>query len=152
MWLRYTGGKPTSCHFALPIGFMVTLLPLAPFQDVVFRLWLKCQIVTLKKTTNRAAMNPILTGAASSSSRSPSPCIALAVLYFRGGTAGPRRRPYNRFLELLENKQIVNDKNFPLRSCRRGRPADADPARRLYLARGGANARRSRFRFGPRSI
>ena len=40
--------------------------------------------------------------------------IGLAV-YFRGGPyASFEDVPYNRFVELLENKQIVNDKNFPL--------------------------------------
>src|SRR5207248_1993941 len=41
-------------------------------------------------------------------------CIALAMLYFRGGMQPFEDVPYNRFLELLENKQIVNDKNSPL--------------------------------------
>src|SRR6266704_5196133 len=41
-------------------------------------------------------------------------CIALAMLYFRGGMQPVEDVPYNRFLELLENKQIVNDKNSPL--------------------------------------
>ena len=41
-------------------------------------------------------------------------CIALAMLYFRGGMQPLEDVPYNRFLELLENKQIVNDKNYPL--------------------------------------
>src|SRR6478735_4485474 len=40
--------------------------------------------------------------------------IGLAVL-FRGGAYNSFEDvPYNRFIELLENKQIVNDKNFPL--------------------------------------
>ncbi|PYK39001.1 MAG: cell division protein FtsH, partial [Verrucomicrobia bacterium] len=41
-------------------------------------------------------------------------CIALAMLYFRGGMQPLEDVPYNRFLELLENKQIVNDKTYPL--------------------------------------
>src|SRR6266702_3234521 len=40
--------------------------------------------------------------------------IALAMLYFRGGMQPLEDVPYNRFLELLENKQIVNDKTYPL--------------------------------------
>src|ERR1700736_4069562 len=40
--------------------------------------------------------------------------IALAIL-FRGGTYQALEDvPYNRFLELLENKQIMTDKNYPL--------------------------------------
>src|SRR3954464_6726730 len=40
--------------------------------------------------------------------------IGLAV-YFRGGPyASFEDVPYNRFVELLENKQIINDKNSPL--------------------------------------
>src|SRR5881409_3591849 len=41
-------------------------------------------------------------------------CIAIAMLYFRGGMQPLEDVPYNRFIELLENKQIVNDKNYPL--------------------------------------
>jgi len=40
--------------------------------------------------------------------------FALAMLFWRGGMQAVEDVPYNRFLELLENKQIVNDKNFPL--------------------------------------
>ncbi len=40
--------------------------------------------------------------------------IALAMLFYRGGMQPVEEVPYNRFLELLENKQIVNDKNLPL--------------------------------------
>src|SRR5882724_12580908 len=40
--------------------------------------------------------------------------IAMAMLFFRGGMQPLEDVPYNRFLELLENKQIVNDKNYPL--------------------------------------
>src|SRR5919197_6329402 len=40
--------------------------------------------------------------------------IGLAMLFYRGGMQPVEEVPYNRFLELLENKQIVNDKNFPL--------------------------------------
>ena len=60
--------------------------------------------------------------------------------------------PYNRFLELLENKQIVNDKNYPAPAGRRGRPADPDLARLLLHAREWAMRRRSRCRFARRSI
>jgi cell division protease FtsH len=40
--------------------------------------------------------------------------FALAMLFYRGGYQQFEDVPYNRFLELLENKQIVNDKNSPL--------------------------------------
>src|ERR1700751_515834 len=40
--------------------------------------------------------------------------IAMAMLFYRGGYHPVEDVPYNRFLELLENKQIVNDKNSPL--------------------------------------
>src|ERR1700720_2213056 len=40
--------------------------------------------------------------------------IAMAMLFYRGGMQPGEDVPYNRFLELLENKQIVNDKNSPL--------------------------------------
>src|SRR5437899_6878647 len=40
--------------------------------------------------------------------------IALAMLFYRGGMQPVEEVPYNRFLELLENKQIVSDKNLPL--------------------------------------
>ena len=59
--------------------------------------------------------------------------IGLAVV-FRGGTGYGAEEdvPYNRFLELLEHKQIVNDPKYPLRLGRRGGPADADHSRRLH--------------------
>src|ERR1700745_3783072 len=41
--------------------------------------------------------------------------FALAMLFYRGGYQQFEDVPYNRFLELLDNKQIVNDKNSPLR-------------------------------------
>jgi len=40
--------------------------------------------------------------------------FALAMLFWRGNYPQLEDVPYNRFLELLENKQIVNDKNSPL--------------------------------------
>jgi len=40
--------------------------------------------------------------------------FALAMLFWRGNYPQLEDVPYNRFLELLENKQIVNDKNAPL--------------------------------------
>src|SRR4051795_9736799 len=40
--------------------------------------------------------------------------IGLAVLFRGGSYANVEDVPYNRFLELLENKQIATDKNYPL--------------------------------------
>src|SRR5262249_5267639 len=40
--------------------------------------------------------------------------FALAMLFWRGNYPPVEDVPYNRFLELLENKQIVNDKSSPL--------------------------------------
>src|SRR5712672_1433261 len=40
--------------------------------------------------------------------------IAMAMLFYRGGMQPVEDVPYNRFLELLDNKQIVSDKNYPL--------------------------------------
>jgi cell division protease FtsH len=40
--------------------------------------------------------------------------FALAMLFWRGNYPQLEDVPYNRFLELLENKQIVNDKNSPI--------------------------------------
>jgi len=40
--------------------------------------------------------------------------FALAMLFWRGNYPQLEDVPYNRFLELLENKEIVNDKNAPL--------------------------------------
>ncbi|HEV8184421.1 MAG TPA: AAA family ATPase, partial [Chthoniobacterales bacterium] len=49
--------------------------------------------------------------------------IALAVLFRGGAYANVEDVPYNRFLELLENKQIATDKNFPLQLVvEEGRP------------------------------
>src|SRR6266566_9326888 len=41
--------------------------------------------------------------------------IGLAVLFRGGAYANVEDVPYNRFLELLENKQLVIDKNLPLK-------------------------------------
>ena len=40
--------------------------------------------------------------------------IGLAVLFRGGAYANVEDIPYNRFLELLESKQIASDKNYPL--------------------------------------
>jgi cell division protease FtsH len=49
--------------------------------------------------------------------------IGLAVLFRGGAYANVEDVPYNRFLELLENKQLAADKNFPLQLVvEEGRP------------------------------
>ena len=52
--------------------------------------------------------------------------IALAIVFRGGGYQAIEEVPYNRFLELLENKQIMNDKNYPLALVvEEGRPTQA---------------------------
>ena len=49
--------------------------------------------------------------------------IGLAVLFRGGAYQNIEDVPYNRFLELLENKQIAVDKNYPLQLVvEEGRP------------------------------
>jgi cell division protease FtsH len=73
--------------------------------------------------------------------------IGLAVL-FRGGTyANIEDVPYNRFLELLENKQIATDKNYPLQLVvEEGRPTQTLRGYYLRQAAGGAPAQPVPFR------
>src|SRR5919199_987816 len=73
--------------------------------------------------------------------------IGLAVL-FRGGTyANVEDVPYNRFLELLENKQIASDKNYPLQLVvEEGRPTQTLRGYYLRQAVGGAPAQPVPFR------
>src|SRR5436853_338233 len=40
--------------------------------------------------------------------------IAMALLVRNGGYQNIEDVPYNRFIELLDNKQIINDKNLPV--------------------------------------
>ena len=66
--------------------------------------------------------------------------IGLAVL-FRGGTGYGTEEdvPYNRFLDLLEHKQVVNDPKFPLRLVvEEGRPTQS--IRGFYSRPGVGNA------------
>ena len=52
--------------------------------------------------------------------------IGLAVLFRGGAYANVEDVPYNRFLELLENKQLAADKNFPLQLVvEEGRPTQS---------------------------
>src|SRR5207237_1684403 len=61
--------------------------------------------------------------------------IALAMLFYRGGMQPVEDVPYNRFLELLENKQIVADKNSPLQLVvEDGRPTQT--LRGAYIRQG----------------
>src|SRR5450755_311101 len=72
--------------------------------------------------------------------------IGLAVL-FRGGTyANVEDVPYNRFLELIENKQIVMDKNFPVQLVvEEGRPTQT--LRGYYIKQGGGPAQAQQVPF-----
>ncbi|HEV3410248.1 MAG TPA: ATP-dependent metallopeptidase FtsH/Yme1/Tma family protein, partial [Chthoniobacterales bacterium] len=61
--------------------------------------------------------------------------IGLAVLFRGGAYANVEDLPYNRFLELLENKQIANDKNYPLQLVvEEGRPTQT--LRGYYVKQG----------------
>src|SRR5437588_685544 len=61
--------------------------------------------------------------------------IAMAMLFYRGGMQPVEDVPYNRFLELLENKQTVNDKNYPLQLVvEDGRPTQT--LRGAYIRQG----------------
>src|SRR5499433_386717 len=65
--------------------------------------------------------------------------IAMAMLFYRGGMQPVEDVPYNRFLELLENKQIVNDKNYPLQLVvEDGRPTQT--LRGAYVRQGAGSA------------
>jgi cell division protease FtsH len=61
--------------------------------------------------------------------------IGLAVLFRGGAYANVEEVPYNRFLELLENKAIATDKNFPLQLVvEEGRPTQT--LRGYYIKQG----------------
>ena len=65
--------------------------------------------------------------------------IALAMLFYRQGLQPVEDVPYNRFLELLDNKQIVVDKNLPLQIVvEDGRPTQT--LRGFYLKQGAGSA------------
>jgi cell division protease FtsH len=65
--------------------------------------------------------------------------IGLAVLFRGGAYANIEDVPYNRFLELLENKQIAVDKNFPLQLVvEEGRPTQS--LRGYYIKQGVGSA------------
>jgi cell division protease FtsH len=61
--------------------------------------------------------------------------IGLAVLFRGGAYANVEDVPYNRFLELLDGKQIASDKNFPLQLVvEEGRPTQT--LRGYYIKQG----------------
>src|ERR1700720_908833 len=65
--------------------------------------------------------------------------FALALLFYRGGYQAFEEVPYNRFLELLDSKQIVNDRNSPLvLAVEEGRPTQT--LRGAYTKQGVAGA------------
>src|SRR6187401_1544953 len=65
--------------------------------------------------------------------------IAMAMVFYRGGMQPVEDVPYNRFLELLENKQIVTDKNYPLQLVvEDGRPTQT--LRGAYIRQGAGAA------------
>ncbi len=73
--------------------------------------------------------------------------FALAMLFYRGGYQQFEDVPYNRFLELLENKQIVNDKNAPLTLyVEEGQPTQQLRGKYIKQANGGAQNQEVWFR------
>jgi cell division protease FtsH len=65
--------------------------------------------------------------------------FALAMLFYRGGYQQFEDVPYNRFLDLLENKQIVNTKDSSLRLyIEEGKPTQE--LRGKYIKQGNAGA------------
>ena len=73
--------------------------------------------------------------------------IGLAVLFRGGAYANVDEVPYNRFLELLENKQIATDKNFPLQLVvEEGRPTQTLRGYYIKQGIGAAGAQQVPFR------
>src|ERR1700686_4028069 len=73
--------------------------------------------------------------------------IALAMLFYRGGMQPVEDVPYNRFLELLENKQIVTDKNYPIKLVvEDGRPTQTLRGSYIKQGVGAAPAQQIPFR------
>jgi cell division protease FtsH len=71
--------------------------------------------------------------------------IGLAVLFRGGAYSNVEDVPYNRFLELLENKQIVTDKNYPLQLVvEEGRPTQS--LRGYYIKQGAGPSQAQQFR------
>src|SRR5438876_10134836 len=73
--------------------------------------------------------------------------IALAMLFYRGEMQPVEDVPYNRFLEVLENKQIVTDKNYPLTLVIEvGRPTQTLRGSNIQQVVGAAPAQQIPFR------
>src|SRR5438445_10690115 len=73
--------------------------------------------------------------------------IALAMLFYRGGMQPVEDVPYNRFIELLDNKQIVNDKSSPLQLVvEEGRPTQTLRGAYVKQAVGSSPAQQVPFR------
>src|SRR5215831_4294868 len=73
--------------------------------------------------------------------------FALAMLFWRGNYPPVEDVPYNRFLELLENKQIVNDKNAPLTLfVEEGQPTQQLRGKYIKQGAGGAQNQEVWFR------
>src|ERR1700724_1325892 len=73
--------------------------------------------------------------------------FALALLFYRGCYQTYEDIPYNRFLELLDNKQIVNDKNLPLvLAVEEGRPTQTIRGAYIKPGVGGAPTQQVPFR------
>src|SRR6476469_7007056 len=73
--------------------------------------------------------------------------IGLAVLFHGGAYQSFEDVPYNRFLELLDNKQIVMDKNYPLQLVvEEGRPTQTLKGVYLKQAVGPTPAQQIPFR------
>src|SRR5258705_6123411 len=73
--------------------------------------------------------------------------IAMAMLFYRGGMQPVEDVPYNRFLELLDNKQIVTDKNYPLQLVvEDGRPTQTLRGAYIRQSVGSAAAQQGPFR------
>jgi hypothetical protein len=65
--------------------------------------------------------------------------VLMLVLFYSGGMQPVEDVPYNRFLELLDNKQIVSDKNYPLQLVvEDGRPTQT--LRGAYIRQGVGSA------------
>ena len=73
--------------------------------------------------------------------------IGLAVLFRGGAYQAYEDIPYNRFLELLDSKQIVNDKNYPVQLViEEGRPTQTLRGYYLKQGAGGAPTQQAPFR------
>src|SRR6516164_5773335 len=73
--------------------------------------------------------------------------FALAMLFWRGNYPQFEDVPYNRFLELLDNKQIVNDKSSPLKLyVEEGQPTQQLRGKYIRQGTGGAQNMEVPFR------